>query len=165
MENIIFYESWCHYAVSLPFSLWSNWCLYYTWVTHLQLLLPKTACPLLFLHTPLLCHVVWSCASVSACSISPARCALMVSLLTSPYRSCHLGVICLAGCRPQQRCVTICSASLLRIWPGSRNSDLAILMNESFCQWAYSLEVDGNFACRIQINFIQAYINDWKESW
>lgn len=60
--------------------------------------------------------------------------SMVVSLLTSPYRSCHLGVICLAGCLPQQRCVTICIASLLRIWPASRNSDLAILMNESVCQ-------------------------------
>ena len=84
IENIIFCESWCLYAMSLPFSLWSNWCLYYTWVTHLQLLLRKTACPLLFLHTPLLRHVVCSCALVSVCSISPARSARW--LPSSPHQ-------------------------------------------------------------------------------
>lgn len=63
----------------------------------------------------------------------------VASLLTSPARSCHLPGICLPGRLPQQRCVAICIASLLRVWRGSRNSNLAILMNESFCQCVYSL--------------------------
>lgn len=139
IENIISCESWCLYAVSLPFSLWSNWCLYYTRVTHLQFLLPTTACPPLVLHTR--CCVtlcVQLCLGERLQHFSGTLCPV-ASLLTSPARSCHLPGICLPGRLPQQRCVAICIASLLRVWRGSRNSNLAILMNESFCQCVYSL--------------------------
>lgn len=56
-------------------------------------------------------------------------------LLASPYRSCHPAVICLLWISSP----TVRIASLLKIWLGSRNLNLAILMNESFCQYAYSL--------------------------
>lgn len=162
-QTFICYPRWCFYAVSLPFIPWGDWCLYSTWVTHLQLLLSKTVGPLLLLHIPLLCHVVWSSASVSACSISLACCALVVFppyLTISQLSSC---------CRLSSADVfpssagEICIASLLRIWLGSRNLNLAILVNEDFCQFAYSLLIHWKFTCKTEINFMHDYINDCKE--
>lgn len=135
----LFAKSWYFYTVSLLFSPWGNWCLYCNHMSHhLWLLLLKTVCPLLFLHIPLLCHVVGSCASLSICCVSPACCVLVVfppHLTISQLSSCcHLSSV---DFFPSSS-VTMCIASLLRNWLWSKNLNVAILTNKSFCQRSYS---------------------------